>query len=167
MKTKFLLFSVLAVSAVAQAQDDYFSGGLSILGVSGDYQVGAGFTAARIHDGNQWGVVSSFDLTKKDDAMIYDFFVGPIYQPISKPWLRVYPLIGFGYYYLNGHAEMDGASYEGGHYDRPGFAYGAGFQFSLEDSPYYLEFNYKRLEFPNELAGFNFDVTYLGMGYNF
>lgn len=167
MKSKLFLLSLLAVSTISYAEDDYFSAGLSILGVSGDYQGGAGFTAARIKEGNQWGIVSSFDVTRKDEAMVYDALIGPVYQPQSKPWLRVYPLIGFGYFYLNGDAKLDGDMYTGGHYDRPGLAYGAGIQISLDNSPLYLEFNYKRLELPNELADFDFDVTFFGIGCNF
>jgi hypothetical protein len=169
MKFTLLLLSTLTAStfANAQAQDDYLSVGISALNISGDYTGGVGITGAKIEDGKQLGIIGSFDVTKRDDAVIYDFFVGPVYRPESHQWLRLYPLVGFGYYYLDGNVEMDGGHYQGGHYDRPGFAYGAGLQVSVPNSSAYLELNHKRIAFPNELKDFTFDVTYLGFGYNF
>lgn len=167
MKTQWLLLSALALTSAVQAEDDYFSVGPSLLRASGDNQYGAGFSAAKINEGKEWGVIGSFDYTRKNDASVYDLMVGPVFQPENKPWLRVYPLIGFGYFYLNGDVTLDGTDYIGRHYDRPGFAYGAGIQVSIPDSRVYVELNYKKLELPNELSDFNFDVTYLGVGCNF
>ncbi len=170
MTSKPLFFTMLALTGVTGsvlADDDYFSAGISSLRVSGEQEIGGGFTAAKINDGNQWGVVSSFDYSKKNDASIYDFMAGPIYQPKSESWLRIYPLVGFGYFYLNGNVTLDGGHYIGVHYDRPGVAYGIGLQASFPDSRFYAELNYKKLQLPNELSDFDFEITYLGVGCNF
>ncbi|MGX9416435.1 outer membrane beta-barrel protein [Vibrio sp. RC27] len=173
MKPQIILLSLLAACTTVQAEDDYFSAGLSVIGVNvdkhgGDFNYGAGFTAAKIHDGNNWGVVSSFDVTSIDSAVVYDALVGPIYQFPEAPWLRLYPLIGLGYFYSNGSGSLDGDRFRAEHYDRPGFAYGGGAQFSIvENKPIYLEVNYKRLELRSELSDYNFDVMFFGFGFNF
>jgi hypothetical protein len=167
MKLKLLILSILAITTNSIAANDFASIGAARLGVSGDHEFGVGISGARIDEGKEWGLQSSFDFARKDDAKVFDLMLGPIYRPASSPWLRAYPFAGVSYFSLNGNANLAGNDYTGVHYERAGFAYGAGFQISIPNSPVYIEANYKKMVISHELNDFNFDMTYLGIGCNF
>lgn len=154
MKYTLLAISTILLTgtAFANLNDDYVSLGLVYIKDGSHSGAGVGFTAARISDGKEFGVVSSFDYSEIDHAnttsRYYDAFVGPIYRPESKDWLRVYPLVGLAF------ASADDSS-------NSSFAYGAGVQFSLSEQPYYVELNYKKVK------DYDTHIVQLSAGYNF
>jgi opacity protein-like surface antigen len=152
-------YTLLAISTMlftgavlANPNDDFVSLGFVHIKDGSHSGSGIGFTAARISDGKEFGVVSSFDYSEIDisntTVQYYDAFVGPIYKPELKEWLRVYPLVGLAY------ANDDGSS-------NSSFAYGAGVQVSLSEQPYYFELNYKKVK------DYDTHVVQLSAGYNF
>jgi hypothetical protein len=154
MKYTLLALSAILLTGAAYAQqdDDYVSIGYAHINDSDYSGSGVGISAAKINDGNEFGIVSSFDYAEIDisdnTVKYYDVFIGPIYRPKAHDWLRVYPLVGFVYAHHNGDSNSH-------------FAYGGGVQMSLPEQPYYVEVNYKKVD------DYDTNIMQFAIGYNF